>query len=481
MKKGLLTLVAALTDSSGSLLLLLLWGIKGVEGQNPQEVFTLNVERKVVVQEGLCVLVPCNFSYLKKRLTDWTDSDPVHGFWYREGTDRRKDSIVATNNPIRKAVKETRNRFFLLGDPWRNDCSLNIREIRKKDAGLYFFRLERGKTKYNYMWDKMTLVVTALTNTPQILLPETLEAGHPSNLTCSVPWDCGWTAPPIFSWTGTSVSFLSTNTTGSSVLTITPQPQDHGTNLTCQVTLPGTNVSTRMTIRLNVSYAPKNLTVTIYQGADSVSTILKNGSSLPISEGQSLRLICSTDSYPPANLSWSWDNLTLCPSKLSKPGLLELFPVHLKHGGVYTCQAQHALGSQHISLSLSPQSSATLSEMMMGTFVGSGVTALLFLSVCILLLAVRSYRRKPARPAVVAPHPDALKVSVSQNPLVESQADDSSEPLPSILEAAPSSTEEEIHYATLSFHEMKPMNLWGQQDTTTEYSEIKFPQRTAWP
>lgn len=396
------------------LLLLLLWGIKGVEGQNPQEVFTLNVERKVVVQEGLCVLVPCNFSYLKKRLTDWTDSDPVHGFWYREGTDRRKDSIVATNNPIRKAVKETRNRFFLLGDPWRNDCSLNIREIRKKDAGLYFFRLERGKTKYNYMWDKMTLVVTALTNTPQILLPETLEAGHPSNLTCSVPWDCGWTAPPIFSWTGTSVSFLSTNTTGSSVLTITPQPQDHGTNLTCQVTLPGTNVSTRMTIRLNVSYAPKNLTVTIYQGADSVSTILKNGSSLPISEGQSLRLICSTDSYPPANLSWSWDNLTLCPSKLSKPGLLELFPVHLKHGGVYTCQAQHALGSQHISLSLSPQSSATLSEMMMGTFVGSGVTALLFLSVCILLLAVRSYRRKPARPAVVAPHPDALKVSVSQ-------------------------------------------------------------------
>lgn len=463
------------------LLLLLLWGIKGVEGQNPQEVFTLNVERKVVVQEGLCVLVPCNFSYLKKRLTDWTDSDPVHGFWYREGTDRRKDSIVATNNPIRKAVKETRNRFFLLGDPWRNDCSLNIREIRKKDAGLYFFRLERGKTKYNYMGDKMTLVVTALTNTPQILLPETLEAGHPSNLTCSVPWDCGWTAPPIFSWTGTSVSFLSTNTTGSSVLTITPQPQDHGTNLTCQVTLPGTNVSTRMTIRLNVSYAPKNLTVTIYQGADSVSTILKNGSSLPISEGQSLRLICSTDSYPPANLSWSWDNLTLCPSKLSKPGLLELFPVHLKHGGVYTCQAQHALGSQHISLSLSPQSSATLSEMMMGTFVGSGVTALLFLSVCILLLAVRSYRRKPARPAVVAPHPDALKVSVSQNPLVESQADDSSEPLPSILEAAPSSTEEEIHYATLSFHEMKPMNLWGQQDTTTEYSEIKFPQRTAWP
>lgn len=96
--------------------------------------------------------------------------------------------------------------------------------------------------------------LTALTNTPHILLPEMLEAGHPSNLTCSVPWNCKGSAPPIFSWTGTSVSFLSTNTTGSPVLTIIPQPQDHGTNLTCQVTLPGTGqVTTRITIRLNVS------------------------------------------------------------------------------------------------------------------------------------------------------------------------------------------------------------------------------------
>lgn len=110
----------------------------------------------------------------------------------------------------------------------------------------------------------------------------------------------------------------------------------------------------------------------------------------------------------------------------------------------------------------------------MGTLMGSGVTALLFLSFCIILLAVRSCRRKPARTAVVAPHPNALKVSVSQSPLVESHADDSSEPLPSTVEAAPSSTKEEIHYASLSFHEMKPRNSWGQQGSTTEYSEIRL-------
>lgn len=153
------------------LLLLLLWGIKGVEGQKPKlpEGFTLNVERKVVVQEGLCVLVPCNFSYPKKSWTswtswtDWTDSGPVDGFWYREGADRKKDSLMATNNPKHQIVKRAQGRFFLLGDPRKNDCSLNIREIRKKDAGSYFFRLESGRTKFNYLVEKMTLDVTGQT------------------------------------------------------------------------------------------------------------------------------------------------------------------------------------------------------------------------------------------------------------------------------------------------------------------------------
>ncbi|XP_055469552.1 sialic acid-binding Ig-like lectin 12 [Psammomys obesus] len=452
------------------LLLLLLWGITGMEGgPGTNEDYTLTVQREIVVQEGLCVLVPCSFSYPGSK-EHWTYSGPpIRRYWFQEGT-KIKDSPVATDNPKKSPLPKTQGRFLLLGDPW-NNCSLDIREIRKEDEGSYYFRMESKKLKYSYTNDMMTLRVTALTNTPHILIPETLEAGRPSNLTCSVPWDCEWTAPINFSWTGTSGSLLSSNT--SSVLTIIPQPQDHGTNLTCQVTLPGTGASTRMTIRLNVSYAPKNLTVTGYQGADQESTILENGSSLFVSEGQSLRLFCSTDSHPPANLSWSWDNLSLCPSKLSKPGLLELSPVQLKHGGVYTCQAQHALGSQHVSLSLFPQSRATLSEMMTGFFAGTGATTLLFLSFFIIILAVRSYRRKLARPATGATCPNALKASVSQSPLVELQVNDSSEPLPSTADAAPSSTEEDIHYASLSFHKMKPRSPQGQQDTTTEYSEIK--------
>ena len=97
------------------------------------------------------------------------------------------------------------------------------------------------------------LSTTALTHRPDILIPEFLKSGHPSNLTCSVPWVCEQGTPPIFSWMSAAPTSLGPRTLHSSVLTIIPWPQDHGTNLTCQVTFPGAGVTTERTIQLSVS------------------------------------------------------------------------------------------------------------------------------------------------------------------------------------------------------------------------------------
>ncbi|KAK7805536.1 hypothetical protein U0070_023139, partial [Myodes glareolus] len=322
-------------------LLLLLWGMKEVEGgPEVMEGYSLDVKREVVVQEGLCIFVPCNFSYPAYPNGKWTDSDPVHGYWFRYAAYPGQGSPVATNNPGRPAQARTRGRFFLLGEPLKNNCSLEIRETRKDDAGSYFFRLERGTARLNYLQNKMTLQVTDLTKTPNILILGTLEAGRPSNLTCSAPWVCG---SPAFSWTGSSVSPLSTNTAGSSVLTVTPQPWDHGTNLTCQVTLPGAGVATRTTILLNVSS----------------STALRNGSTLTLLEGENLHMACTVDSNPPARLNWVHENVILSPIQPSTPGLLELSPEHLRYEGKFTCNAQNGLGSQHTSLFLKRECQGT--------------------------------------------------------------------------------------------------------------------------
>ncbi|XP_036129953.1 myeloid cell surface antigen CD33 isoform X3 [Molossus molossus] len=231
----------------------------GSLAQHPD--YTLEVQKAVTVQEGLCVFVPCNVRY--GRTTD----TPAHGFWFREGNDAMQGAAVATNNPDREVKEETKGRFQLLGDPLKNNCSLDIRDVRRTDNGSYFFRVEgRYPLKYSYIQNMLSVHVTALTHTPDILIPGTLESGRPRNLTCSVPWACERGTPPIFSWTSAAHTSLGPRNHLSSELTLTPRRQDHGTNLTCQVKFPAVGVTVETTIQLNVSWAPRT-TAGVVQGA----------------------------------------------------------------------------------------------------------------------------------------------------------------------------------------------------------------------
>ncbi|XP_076966775.1 myeloid cell surface antigen CD33-like [Callospermophilus lateralis] len=135
-----------------------------------------------------------------------------------------------------------------------NNGSLSIRDAKRSDSGCYLFWLEKGKFKWNYYNKKVFVHVTGLTHTPDIFIPGTLESSCNSNLTCSVPWACEQGMPPTFSWLGPSMSSLGPNIIHSSVLTLTPLPQDHGTNLTCQVKFPAAGVTTERTIQFNVTW-----------------------------------------------------------------------------------------------------------------------------------------------------------------------------------------------------------------------------------
>ena len=91
-----------------------------------------------------------------------------------------------------------------------------------------------------------------LTHTPDILIPGTLESGRPMDLICSVPWACEGGTPPLFSWTSATHPSLVPSNHNSSVLTLTPGPQHHGTNLTCRAALQGGKIRER-TVQLNVT------------------------------------------------------------------------------------------------------------------------------------------------------------------------------------------------------------------------------------
>ncbi|KAF3814923.1 hypothetical protein GH733_017199 [Mirounga leonina] len=364
--------------------LLMLWG-------GPLDAalsYQLELQESVMVQEGLCVHVPCMFSY------PWLTFATLQMSWFQKGADVNRDPPVATNKPNQKLHERTQGRFFLHGDPQTKDCSLDITGVNMGDSGTYFFRMHT----HSYLDKMLSLNVTALTHTPDILIPGTLESGRPRNLTCSVPWACERGTPPIFSWTSAALTSLGPRTHLSSVLTLTPQPQDHGTNLTCQVYFPAAGVMVERTVQLNVTHAPQNTAIRIFQGTRTVPRILQNMSSVLILEGQALGLLCAAESSPPAELSWFRGSPAQNATPIYRSANLDLPQVGAAEEGDLTCQAQNPLGSQHVSLHLSvvctpePRAIGVL-----GAVGGAGSIALLSLCLC-LIFRVKICKKKEAQP-----------------------------------------------------------------------------------
>ncbi|XP_014398767.1 PREDICTED: sialic acid-binding Ig-like lectin 14, partial [Myotis brandtii] len=182
--------------------------------------YELRVQESVTVQEGLCVHVPCSFSY---PWSPWSSSSELYTYWYRVGENMGYAAPVASNNWNKTVKTETQGRF-LLADPTTNNCSLDIRDARRSDRGRYFFRVERGNSvRYSYQEKMLDLQVTALTEKPHICVREPLESGRPTQLACSLPGACKGGRPLTFSWAGASVDSLDPQNLSSSVLTFTPR------------------------------------------------------------------------------------------------------------------------------------------------------------------------------------------------------------------------------------------------------------------
>uniref|UniRef100_H0XMU4 Ig-like domain-containing protein n=1 Tax=Otolemur garnettii TaxID=30611 RepID=H0XMU4_OTOGA len=339
------------------LLLLLSLLLGGSQTQDTR--FKLEVQKLVRVQEGLCVFVPCTVFYPPK---DWIESTPAYGYWFKEWTASSTGVPVATNHPDREVQMRARGRFELLGRPQNKDCSLVIRDARREDEGQYFFRVERG-TYVNYNFRQaFFLEVTALTQEPDVYIPETLEPGQLVTVICVFNWTFEECPAPSFSWTGAAVSSQGTRapTSRFSVLSLTPRPQDHDTDLTCRVSFSTGGVSTQRTVRLSVAYAPKDLAVSISWDNGTVFLAWNPQDTLPhlqAQKGQFLQLLCAADSQPPATLRWVLGDRVLSLSHPWGPRTLRLELPRVRSGdsGRYTCLAENRLGSQHRSLELSVQ------------------------------------------------------------------------------------------------------------------------------
>ncbi|CAM4624896.1 sialic acid-binding Ig-like lectin 16 isoform X1 [Lepidochelys kempii] len=330
--------------------------------------YSLGLPQSVSVQTGLCVLVPCTFAYPAWYDTD-NPQDWLYGYWYKEPATAGQDPPVASTHPSQWVSQETQGRFRLAGDLARGDCSLQINDAQRTDAGRYFLRVEKGNFKYSYVSNDnrahptLAISVPGLTEEPEIQispawgLPGTLLAGEPVTVTCTAPGRCSG-SPPRITWTGPfsdtarDVSALLANDTWarSSALRFTPAPGDHGKELVCRITYrPPRGPSTRRTVRLHVGYlpGPPNITGTLTRNGRPVPDAWgAEGDvvSLETQEGDSLSLGCEAGGRPEATLSWAKGNESLSPGQ-GGAGRLELPNLSRGDAGEYRCWAKNPFGS----------------------------------------------------------------------------------------------------------------------------------------
>ncbi|XP_015981146.2 sialic acid-binding Ig-like lectin 6 isoform X1 [Rousettus aegyptiacus] len=432
--------------------------------------YRLDLPESVTVKEGLCVLVPCQFFYPSTFL------EPLYMFWFQKGVDMNDDLLVATNKPQQKLQERARGRFFLPRDPQPNNCSLTIIDVNRWDSGMYFLQMEKRSRIYSFQNQMFSLKVTALTHTPNILIPETLESGRPSNVICSVPWACERSMAPTFSWMSAALSSMGPRTHLSLGINLTPWPQDHGTSLTCQVYFPAAGATVERTVQLNVTYAPRDVAISVFQGNSTALRILQSTSSLPILQGEALLLLCSADSNPPADLSWFRGPAAPNATPISSTGILELPRVGAAEEGEFTCQIQHPLGSRNISLRVSMvYKLEPRANMVTGVIKGAAIVALLSLCLCLIcrlkspgwFLRVKTHGKKAAQPVH---HLDNVVGSGSKAHRHQFWADSLSGHRGHDDTSSVSEERQELHYAFLRFHKPKPQQ---QEDASTEYSEIK--------
>ncbi|EAW72014.1 sialic acid binding Ig like lectin 10 [Homo sapiens] len=511
----------------------LLGGSQAMDGR-----FWIRVQESVMVPEGLCISVPCSFSYPRQ---DWTGSTPAYGYWFKAVTETTKGAPVATNHQSREVEMSTRGRFQLTGDPAKGNCSLVIRDAQMQDESQYFFRVERGSyVRYNFMNDGFFLKVTVLSFTPR---PQ----DHNTDLTCHVDFSRKGVSAQrtvrlrvAYAPRDLVISISRDNTPA-----LEPQPQGNVPYLEAQkgqflrllcaadsqppatlswvlqnrvlssshpwgprplgLELPGVKAgdSGRYTCRaenrlgsqqraldLSVQYPPENLRVMVSQANRTVLENLGNGTSLPVLEGQSLCLVCVTHSSPPARLSWTQRGQVLSPSQPSDPGVLELPRVQVEHEGEFTCHARHPLGSQHVSLSLSVHYKKGLisTAFSNGAFLGIGITALLFLCLALIIMKILPKRRTQTE----TPRPrfsrhstilDYINVVPTAGPLAQKRNQKATPnsprtPLPPGAPSPESKKNQKKQYQLPSFPEPKSSTQAPESQESQEelhYATLNFP------
>ncbi|KAJ1132567.1 hypothetical protein NDU88_010875 [Pleurodeles waltl] len=314
------------------------------------EDYKVKVPWRVTAQEGLCVLIPCKFTY--ENMTEAAVSP--YGYWFIEGK-TKSEKAVASSNVSEEIYEETRGRFKLVGDLRRRDCSLSINDVRRSDERTYYFRYEHNedsRIQFSYMHYPLRITVVELQDQPKLLVKSPLIEGGEGQVFCTAPGRCLGT-PPTITWRvdlrssysiySYSVDNVDGSQTHRSKVTFNVSRIDNHKHMNCTAYFPSINASTTSSVSLQIEY--KGLEPKISLSITSEGHLNKhaNSSTENILEGRYIFLNCSVKRSQLASMAWVKEDRIIKESDTESQNILTLSlpSITLEDGGKYWCVAKN--------------------------------------------------------------------------------------------------------------------------------------------
>uniref|UniRef100_A0A672LWS1 Ig-like domain-containing protein n=1 Tax=Sinocyclocheilus grahami TaxID=75366 RepID=A0A672LWS1_SINGR len=260
-------------------------------------------------------------SYSPSHICALKDSSVIMSCTYTYPTGYKIKKVFWTKNPVKgkehpdlSEDPEYSQRLQYLGDTQQNR-TIRLSHVTQKDEHMYYFRFITDKPDGKWLGNPgVTLTVTDL----QVEAPERVTEGHNVRLTCNS--SCTLTDRATFIWYRNSQPLTERRDGNNQLLLQSVRREDAG-RYSCA--LHGHSYISPAA-QLSVTYAPKNLSVSISPSGEIV-------------EGDSVTLSCSSDANPPAlNFSW-FKGRTLVGSGR----IYSISNISSDHSGEYKCKSRY--------------------------------------------------------------------------------------------------------------------------------------------
>ncbi|XP_073698610.1 B-cell receptor CD22-like [Garra rufa] len=265
-------------------------------------------------------------SYSHSHICALKNSSVIMNCTYTYPTGHQIMNVFWTKNPV-KGVEpqelsedpEYSQRLQYLGDKQQN-CTIRLSHVTQNDSHMYCFRFTTNVTNRNWLCHPgVNLTVTDL----QVESPERVTEGDSVRLTCKS--SCTLTDRATFIWYRNSQPLTERRDTNNQLLLQSVRREDAG-RYSCA--LHGhTYISPA--VYLNVTYAPKSVSVSISPSGEIV-------------EGDSVTLICSSDSNPPAEISWFKGRRFVGSGRI-----YNISKISSDHSGEYKCKTINEHGEKY--------------------------------------------------------------------------------------------------------------------------------------